>query len=304
MIVDSFFQQGESHDVCEDYALHRQNYAIVSDGCSNFGGPKICTDWGSRFICNSAEYYLPILTDSASYNKSQTKDGEIPSDLNCAKRFFEIVGATVFDTVRMFGAGIPWDSMTATLGMVYHVNGMIHALLMGDGVIGARKRNGGNWVIQTYEPQNGGCFYLKYITMGEVESYFQNSKSKGIYNVNTFFGDIKNPLEMEKNLNVMILDPEYPFFKNSFSVEEYDLVFVGTDGWMSFYEKVQTTTSKYSQPLSAIDPLNVILDVPLYKEGFLNVQRTWAFKRPQKGSYINRNWHNSDDASLGIIYCD
>ena len=44
--TDSIFRIGKGHTVCEDYALHFSNGAIVSDGCSSSKD----TDFGSRIL--------------------------------------------------------------------------------------------------------------------------------------------------------------------------------------------------------------------------------------------------------------
>lgn len=44
---DSYFEIGSTHKVCQDYAAHKDGFAVLSDGCST--SPN--TDVGSRFIC-------------------------------------------------------------------------------------------------------------------------------------------------------------------------------------------------------------------------------------------------------------
>ena len=61
MNTGSFFTIGSTHLVCEDYALHGKDYVILSDGCSNGGGPRIHTDWGSRILCKAAEEHIQLL---------------------------------------------------------------------------------------------------------------------------------------------------------------------------------------------------------------------------------------------------
>lgn len=52
--TDSLFRIGDSHKVCQDYALHGKDYIIVSDGCSS--SPD--TDFGSRLISVGAKAFL------------------------------------------------------------------------------------------------------------------------------------------------------------------------------------------------------------------------------------------------------
>jgi len=39
MNTGSYFKIGSTHVVCEDYAIHTDDAVVVSDGCSNGGGP-------------------------------------------------------------------------------------------------------------------------------------------------------------------------------------------------------------------------------------------------------------------------
>ena len=61
MTTESIFEQGSTHEVCEDYAIQGGGYTILADGCSNGGGPRIDTDWGSRILCKAAEEHLNTL---------------------------------------------------------------------------------------------------------------------------------------------------------------------------------------------------------------------------------------------------
>jgi len=53
MIFDSAFTIGKTHRVCEDFAIHNDRMAVLSDGCSSAHH----TDIGSRILCSSAMKY-------------------------------------------------------------------------------------------------------------------------------------------------------------------------------------------------------------------------------------------------------
>lgn len=135
MKADSFFEQGTTHEVCEDYSTHGEDYAIISDGCSKQGNLKIDTDWGSRIICKAAELCLPALF----------------VDLE------EFVTATMDSSLRAVTAlpNLKRESLTATLLAAYHVQEMTRVVVIGDGVWGAKRRDG-TWDIHTLEFLPGG----------------------------------------------------------------------------------------------------------------------------------------------------
>ena len=57
MISDSYFEIGNTHMVCQDYALNgsspdnRLHYSIVSDGCSSSKHSEI----GAQILCHVAQ---------------------------------------------------------------------------------------------------------------------------------------------------------------------------------------------------------------------------------------------------------
>lgn len=287
-ITDSFFQQGETHEVCEDYAVHGNGYAIVSDGCSNGGGPSIHTDWGSRLLCKAAEYNLFCLTtnhDRMNFNERKNL-------------FFH----EVWSDAAKIASSLPnlqRECLTATLGIAYKDLGVVRTILYGDGVVGARRRDG-KWEIRSYEPIQGAPYYLKYQkTEGDALRYFE--RFDGRYKASTYVCDGKLGVESTQTATVAI-DPDNPAFDAHFPVEEYDLVFVGTDGLSAFFQKVNTGTSKHNEPVSLLSVLGVLLDANFNRPGCLRLQRHWAFKRTLAGTFPQRGWHTGDDVSLGIVH--
>jgi hypothetical protein len=101
------------------------------------------------------------------------------------------------------------------------------------------------------------------------------------------------------------LNKKEPWFDAHFPNEDYDVVFVASDGLTSFYEKVNTGTSKHTAPVNILNVLEVLFDVNDYRRaGFLRLQRSWAFKRATRGTFVQRNWHNADDCSVGCLHVE
>jgi hypothetical protein len=296
MITDSFFEQGSTHEVCEDYALHGPAFVIIADGCSNGKGPRVDTDWGSRLICKAAQQCLYMFTTSLELFNPPTYLGQ-------EQAFFQEVAKIAKEQVEIIG-NLSEECLSATLGLLYQDPLVKRLLLMGDGTCGARRLDG-KWEIRTYEPylesgKPSGCFYLKYLMFNQVDSYFE--QFKGTYKSTTYIGDLFGPDEMEIKEEIVTITPEQPYFFFSFPNDEYDLVFVGSDGLSSFTHPVRTATSKYVERISVRDALKVILHEIELTDGCLRLQRDWAWKRNLPETLLGRNWRNTDDVSLGLIY--
>lgn len=287
MITDSFFQIGTTHEVCEDYALHGKDYAVISDGCSNGGGQRIDTDWGSRLLCKIAAAQLPLHADY-KWDK-----------------FIDRVASVALCATTQIPDLSP-ESLTATLVTAYHTGGEIITFMMGDGVWAGRKRDG-TWNISVFEFVPGGKtnqaapYYLKYTLFEDDQKRYFNLFG-GNYKLTIYTGDLLNS---EKPMSQVVLTqplvPDEPYFYGQFPTKDYDYVFIGTDGLTSFYHTVQTPTSKHNEPVGVLDVLRVLLDEKNITPGVLRRQRNWNWKRNMPGTFVGRNWHNSDDVSLAVV---
>lgn len=282
MISDSFFEMGSTHEVCEDYALHGENYAIVSDGCSNAGGPSINTDWGSRLLCKAAEEQI------------QQFDPQIMLPL-------------ISGRAKMLVSSMPnleMSCLTATLMMLRVKDGNFNAFCVGDGVIGG-KRKDGRWKIFVIRFPKGP-FYLKYTMFDETQGFIDEFGPN--YKIGSYFGKLEN-IDDSPEEEVMtytekdcVLDPAEPYNIFNFPIEEYDFAFVCSDGMESFYHPVRTPMKKANDPVSLLQAMRVVLDFVTIQPGFAKLQRRWAFRQDKTGTLIRRQWKNSDDVSVGIIH--
>lgn len=59
MMSNSFFFQGKTHDICQDYTLTGPNFAVVCDGCSS----SIHTDIGARLIAHTVANNIHLIND-------------------------------------------------------------------------------------------------------------------------------------------------------------------------------------------------------------------------------------------------
>lgn len=279
MICDSFFHQGITHQVCEDYALHGDGFAIISDGCSNGGGPRINSDWGARILCKSVQKNISIL--DADDDK---------------KPFFYEVGISALEILNTIG-NLKKECLSATIGMVYKTKNTINTLLIGDGAVIAKNKNG-NLEVKVYEAISGAPFYLKYTICNESNEYFQ--KFGNLHRITSYIGNIKDGLQLLKQEKNEI-NLTSPWFEESFSLDNYESVYICSDGISSFIEKVNTGTSKHTDPVPIVDVLKVLLDGINYRNHFLQIQCNWIFNRATTGTFLHKRWYNSDDFSVAAI---
>ncbi len=289
LITDAFFQQGSSHEVCEDYAVSGPNFAIVSDGCSNGGGPSISSDWGARFLCKSAEEFIETV------------------DLRSSTYMFlttVLVNSNLL--LRNFKKLDP-RCLTATLIIVQQIEESFEWLLVGDGVIAAQ-RHDGTWTIKHFEFLPGGAsgraapFYLSYTgDHNDVRLYLD--QFGGHVQVDTYNGPLSNPTKTSTTGTLDFTDPEGWTFKGSFPLSEYKACYILSDGITSFMKKIQSETDKRVEPVNLISAIEMMFRIPLIRPGFLNARRNWAFKQNRPDTFQRAGWYNYDDVSVGGIHC-
>jgi hypothetical protein len=293
MITDSFFEQGHLHSVCEDYALNGEGYTVISDGCSNGGGPRIHTDFGSRLLAKAAEQHI----------------GE-----NNTSAFLKMVGATAQVQQRLF-PNLPPECLAATL-MVLRDS---HAITVGDGIVGWKE--GDQWTVSIIEFLRGGNrnqaapYYLKYEIFDEVQGYLD--AFGGRFKISTYSGELMHP-ELEVGEEVSPIEERDALYRDKmeFTEEEHsttrwgefmlnssaELNFICSDGVLAFYTPIKNNLQKYNRDIHCLDVLRVLLDIPSFKPGFLQRQCNWAFKQDKTGTFKRRNWLTADDVSVGAVY--
>lgn len=282
-ITGSYFVIGTTHQVCEDYAVHGPNYAIVSDGCSNFGGPRLHTDWGSRFMCKAAEQWLPLL------NTGDTQ------------KFLNMVLATAVEHQRAF-PNLPIGCITSTLVIATQVKNIIHAYMVGDGVIAGRMKDG-TWLVFHYEHPKGAPYYLRYeVSPKDREAYFEAFGSKVALNMHKIGATVESKTE-ERDIR----DFPQGCFHHEIPISDFDMVLIASDGAAQFNQIIKTQTSKHTVSVALPDVLRVLFGVPPNEQlqpGFFESHFDWLFRRNMEGTYVRKDWHNRDDVAIGGIYCE
>ena len=284
MITDSFFEIGDGHEVCEDYAVHGENYGIVSDGCSNGGGPRIDTDWGSRLLCKAAEDHI---------------------ENHGSDWFSSVVCAQAAQQARMY-RHVSNRCLLATLLSLHTYGGVVSGRVFGDGVLGARDHDG-TWSIWSVEFMPGGTlglaapYYPYYMVSGETEKWAQCFG--GSYRILSYSGLLTTLRSVSDSTGNVYLGST-PEMQEEwwFSDDTCDFAFIATDGLHSFYRWEESKTGKQRVPVDFLDVLGVLLDVKSFRPGFLRTQRRWCFRQDRPGTFKRLGWHHDDDVSMAAVY--
>jgi hypothetical protein len=196
--------------------------------------------------------------------------------------------------------GLGTDSLAATLLMLKKQEEEIKAFACGDGVFGAKKRDG-SWELYIIEFPSGAPMYLRYLMReGDFEDYIMMFGDKGQYT--RLSGDIADPKGYDSNI-VQFSVKEQQFFQSEFKIEDSEFVFASSDGIQSFKQTVQTETSKHSKLVPLREVVSLLFDFKRYNGNFLRTQMQWQFNKNLEGTIKNKGWMHEDDLGLGVIYC-
>lgn len=136
MKSDAFFVKGQSHDICQDYAIARDSVIAISDGCS--------------LINNSGKCYKHPHSDVSA---------RIISFLSVQPNCFSNDNLIIdLSNIR----NLLYVEMDATLLRVRAIDNEIHLTTIGDGVIYMHHKNGEHRIIViSYEPNTPT--YMSYL---------------------------------------------------------------------------------------------------------------------------------------------
>lgn len=266
MNTGAAFYIGKTHKICEDYACHgnvSEPYILLSDGCSS--SPN--TDFGSR-----------ILTQVAGDLIRRDKELDLDEVLIEA------------DEVRRI-LNIPQESLDATLLCSYIKGDQYYLLMCGDGVSVKTKNDGAMEVILIEYPSNAP-FYLNY-TMSETRKSGYTAAFGLKRKISTWHikpdGTVENLIERE--------DQDGSFYKEEGLVKNYKSISLMSDGVGSFYELVNTGTSKSEIQVSVNEILKKLLDFKGFQGEFVD-RRLRKFRKDCE----KINWFHADDVSLATIF--
>lgn len=262
MNQDSFFYIGKTHNICQDYAIHDKDYAIVSDGCS--GSPH--TDFGSRFLALGARHAVSLDLDAMQMAK------------------LALVSAVEFGKA----ADLPSNHLDATLAVVRRRNNSINAFLAGDGIIAARDKSGAI-IVKEITFVGGAPIYLNYLNHElRLETLHKTFDCTKMIKTTIIYKDGEEESE-EKSLNMIE--------SFDFDVAEYDYVAVMTDGVASFQRLVATPTSKTYEMIKTSEIVKQLMAIKGNVGSFVE-RRCKAFQR----DCLRDGIIHADDFSVGMIH--
>lgn len=266
MNTDSFFTQGSAHAVCQDYAVHTNDYIVLSDGCSSAKD----SDFGARLLTRAA-----ICTINAKYTIQDA--GFQNSILSNAMFYCESLD-------------LPIDCLYATLLVAKCEEEYIRGLVIGDGVVVAKYKNG-ELEINQYEYLLNAPFYLRYYASPKDIEEYESVVGKTFVRHRTVIMPDGRVLNDHNTYSI--------FFDKAFFYERSQVEYVAimSDGVCQF---TQTQTDTVSKQSCVIDYLDVIKELTAFK-GFQGdfVQRRckMALKK-----WALQGTRPADDLSVGVIY--
>ncbi len=219
---DSFYEIGNSHAYCEDYAFHRQLgdycWAIVSDGCSGAD----YTDIGARLLVRKADAIL----------RENVKKGFDIYDM-MHKDFVDDVlfqdrGDACIEMSKTLG--LPICSLNATLWIaICRKTGEKFQWIVGgwgDGQVAMKFKNGTIRVLYSNFP-SGAPFYPAYRYQDAEKKYVEEFGTKQILGV----VDVVPGIEEHETFEQEVSYKDNFFYSNN---DEVQSITVMTDGFRSY----------------------------------------------------------------------
>lgn len=281
MNVNCFTKIGAHHPVCQDYSfagiIDEKPLCVISDGCSSAKD----TDWGSRLLVNALKNQL-----------SRSRIGGL---------YASYCTATSIAATQSKALSISQDALKATLLSMHQIEDFIEAGLWGDGYVIARKREDKELVVFRHFFSTNAPYYPFYHLCQTNQTLYLQHFGEGTFKKTRWSQSSDNfglQFTMDFAVKDIVGDPLRTGFYN-FSIKDYDLVAIASDGLDSFLEKKKTTTQITNE---FVPPEKVIKEL----FGFKGFQGPFVERRCNRvfQEFHERGWTNYDDFSLGVIYCD
>ena len=267
MPTDSFFTQGSTHRICQDYATHGANYAIVSDGCSS----ALDSDFGARLLTRAAIQAL-------------TADYELGSEAfyNCVLRQAASYAQAM---------GLHEDCLFATLTIAQQIGKEFVVAMKGDGVIVAQYPN--YFYVCSLEFENCAPFFLRYhLNEESLKNYETHVGTK--YNRHEYIVTPTLVTKAETECQVNLSNASVELHK--FNTDEVQSVAIMSDGVSAFFRTDQSDTHKQSIKVDFIEVIRELMTFRNFNDGFVERRCQMAFKKFDK-----LGWKPFDDFSIGVV---
>jgi len=203
MNVDSFLKTGKTHNICQDYVIAKDNYVVLSDGCSGAENAEI----GSMVLCLTAQNLFKRYQGGMDFQKAG-----------------ELIIHNAEMAVRVLKG--PATCLDATLLIAFKYDNEIRVSVYGDGVIiWIDNNNVLSYINIQFEKEKP--FYLSYqLDPQREKSYRAENIKKTIIR-----GTVLNALYDE----VTAFDYGY---HATFRLENTKALFISSDGIDSFNHSI------------------------------------------------------------------
>lgn len=274
MPTDSYFTQGSTHRICQDYAAHGADYAIVSDGCSG----SVDSDFGSRLLTRAA---IPAM---ANY--------EIGTE-----QFYRAVLQQAIAYAEAIGLNV--DCLFATLLIAQQKEKEFIASIHGDGIIVAKYPN--YLYVRSLEfltkEKESAPLYLRYFLSNESLEDFKNRVGTTYIRHEYIITESQGkPLVTETSTECQIDFSRPGVEVLRFDQSEVQSVAIMSDGVSAFLRIDQTETRKQAVRVDFVEIVKEVMAFRNYNNGFVQRRCQMAFKKFDKAG-----WKPADDFSVGVV---
>lgn len=273
MQTDSVFIIGDSHKVCEDYALshngEKNTYAVISDGCS---GSKH-SDVGARILAHTAVEFINENGElDFSYEEENFDDGHIV-----------IIKASAL----IAQLGLKNSALDATLFSIASPDGLSwSAYCSGDGVF-AKIDDHDKLSIHELNMPSGYPLYLSYLL--DIQRRKSILEGFSEWKVYSEIIDLKNQCD-DVTLIENMSGLRAKVFRNCDVGCFETVIAIFSDGVSSFVEAD-------GSPVSTSEIVQELMEFKSFKGEFVK-RRMQGFLRSAK----KRGWRHYDDLSMAAIY--
>lgn len=174
MKIDSYYEIGSTHTVCEDYALHGQYgelfYMVGADGCSSSKN----TDLGAKLLCHITEQQLKYFYNNRIEFSKENLQNFIVKACNDIRPVLGLQD-TVFDATLVI---VLFDRFSEKLDY----------FMWGDGVVIEKYEDA--VLIDSLQFEGNAPFYLSYqMNCDREQLYKKQFKNMNITELRTYFED-------------------------------------------------------------------------------------------------------------------
>lgn len=232
MNIDFYIHKGNSHSICQDYALVGDTWGVLADGCSS----SPYTEFGAQLLC-------------------QTFKGYKESDIDFYFRDVDI-GNYVWQKAYHFTKFLDISPFCLDATLVWlegnEKNDGIWTHIIGDGIVFVHSLHSNRWMIKYIKHPLEAPKYLNYQLSKERQQLYRDKygldMERHLYSIYPNpTGDYEVRYQCQNNIEeydtVQFYNHGFSPCTDFFSFRDYDFVGIASDGLTSFLTKDHTSIS-------------------------------------------------------------